>query len=132
MSPLLTLAAIIPALPVISFLAYGVLAIAPMQRVLSETAEHIDSDDLFFIFIVPCLNEELVIGASLDRLLAIPGDNWAVMVIDDGSDDATAEIVLRYTLSSQRVSLLRRHRPEARQGKGEALNAAYRYLQTLP
>lgn len=82
---------------------------------------------LFFVFVVPCLNEQLVIEASLDRLLAIPASNFAVLVIDDDSDDATAEIVGRY--DPGRVWLLRRTRPNARRGKGAALNAAYRYIQ---
>lgn len=84
-------------------------------------------DDLFFVFVVPCLNEELVIGASLDRLAAIPGDNLAVLVVDDGSDDGTAAIVR--ARASERLWLLERTFPDARRGKGEALNAAYRHLR---
>lgn len=83
-------------------------------------------DGLWFVFIVPCLNEELVIGKSLERLLALPGDNFVVLVIDDGSDDATSDIVR--AAPSDRVWLLRRELPNARQGKGEALNAAARFL----
>jgi len=82
-------------------------------------------DNLFFVFMVPCLNEEMVIAASLERLLAVAGDNFAVLVIDDGSD-ATPDIVGSF--DPQRVWLLRREPPEARKGKGEALNNAYRYL----
>ena len=85
-------------------------------------------DDLFFVFMVPCLNEELVVGKSLDRLLAIPYPNCAVMVIDDGSDDGTAAVVRRR--ASDRVWLYQRHAPHAREGKGEALNSAYRHLLT--
>src|SRR4051812_31365711 len=84
-------------------------------------------EDLWFVFLVPCLNEELVIGRSLDRLLALPNPNFAVLVIDDGSDDATAQIVESY--DDPRVLLLRRTAPDARQGKGEALNAAFRHLR---
>jgi cellulose synthase/poly-beta-1,6-N-acetylglucosamine synthase-like glycosyltransferase len=69
-----------------------------------------------------------VIGKSLDRLLALPGTNFGILVIDDGSDDRTAEIVASY--DPQRVWLLRRTFPDARQGKGEALNNAARFLQT--
>lgn len=83
-------------------------------------------DDLYFVFFLPCLNEEVVIGRTLDALLALPGDNFAALVIDDGSDDATAEIVETYP--QDRVWLLRRELPNARQGKGQALNAAYQYL----
>ena len=86
-------------------------------------------DDLFIVFLVPCLNEELVIGGTLDRLLEMDSPNFAVMVIDDGSDDGTAEIVRSY--DPERVWLFQRTLPEARQGKGEALNAAYRYLREI-
>jgi 1,2-diacylglycerol 3-beta-glucosyltransferase len=84
-------------------------------------------DNLFFVFVIPCLNEELVIGRTLDALHGLPGENWAALVVDDGSDDGTAEVVWDYP--SDRVWLLERKAPEARQGKGEALNAAYRHLR---
>jgi cellulose synthase/poly-beta-1,6-N-acetylglucosamine synthase-like glycosyltransferase len=83
-------------------------------------------DDLFFVFLLPCLNEERVILRSLQRLLSMPGGNFAVLVVDDGSDDGTAAVVS--TVLGERVWLLRRTAPEARQGKGEALNAAVRHL----
>ena len=84
-------------------------------------------DNLFFVFVVPCLNEELVISRSLDALCRLPGENYAVLVVDDGSDDSTAEVVSAY--DSDRVWMLERRLPQAREGKGEALNAAYRYLR---
>jgi 1,2-diacylglycerol 3-beta-glucosyltransferase len=88
------------------------------------------ADDLFFVFTIPCLNEATVISATLDSLLSLPGDDYAVLVVDDGSDDDTAELVRRY--DPARVHLLRREPPDARRGKGEALNAAYRHLLTSP
>ena len=83
-------------------------------------------DDLFFVFVLPCLNEEKVILASLRRLLSISGDDFVVLVVDDGSDDSTVDAVS--TVLGERVWLLSRKLPQARQGKGEALNAATRYL----
>src|SRR5437763_3461367 len=87
-------------------------------------------DDLWFVFLVPCLNEELVIGRSLDRLLALPNPNFAVLVIDDGSDDATADIVESY--DDPRVLLLRRSAPNARQGKGQRLTAPSPHFPRRP
>ena len=84
-------------------------------------------DNLFFVFVVPCLNEELVIGRTLDALCTLPGENYAVLVIDDGSDDGTAEVVSN--CDSDRVWLLERRLPDAQEGKGEALNHAFRYLR---
>ena len=81
---------------------------------------------LFFVFLMPCLNEEKVILGSLQRLLSMPGGSFVVLVIDDGSDDATAEMVAGAV--GEQVWLLSRQPPDARQGKGEALNAAIRFL----
>jgi 1,2-diacylglycerol 3-beta-glucosyltransferase len=130
---MLRFAAVIPFLPILSFLVYGALAIAAERhrRTAPPAGAPVGAGDLFFVFVVPCLNEELVVAASLDRLLAYPGRDLAVLVIDDGSDDATADIVERYADRDARVQLLRRRSPNARKGKGAALNAAYRHLRSV-
>lgn len=79
-----------------------------------------------YAFVVPCLNEEQVIGATLDSLVPLLTGDDLVLVIDDGSDDRTPEIVLAHP--SARVHLLRRELPHARLGKGSALNHAIRHL----
>jgi len=96
----------------------------PRRR--QQPLPRVPTDGLFFVFLMPCLNEEKVLPNSLRRLLAIPGGNFVVMVIDDGSDDGTVEAIS--DLLGDRVWLLSRQAPNARQGKGEALNAAIRYL----
>jgi cellulose synthase/poly-beta-1,6-N-acetylglucosamine synthase-like glycosyltransferase len=83
-------------------------------------------DGLYFVFVVPCLNEELVIGRTLENLLEIPAENFSVLVVDDGSDDNTAQIA--ESVDSDRVWVLRRTAPDARLGKGRALNAAFHHL----
>ncbi len=65
--------------------------------------------------VIPCLNEEAAIGALLRGALAHCDD---VIVVDDGSSDATAEIAARMP-----VTLIRH--PE-RRGKGEALRTGFR------
>ena len=84
-------------------------------------------EDRDVVFLIPCLNEEEVISASLDRLTALKHDKIHILVIDDGSDDATAELVLRNP--DPRVKLLQRTLPNARQGKGEALNAGVQHIR---
>jgi 1,2-diacylglycerol 3-beta-glucosyltransferase len=83
--------------------------------------------DLLFVFVIPALNEEAVISATLDNLVPLLSGDDLVLVVDDGSDDRTAELVREH--GSPRVRLLRREPPEARRGKGEALNAAVRHLR---
>lgn len=85
-------------------------------------------DGLFFVLVVPALNEELVIGNTIRHLLELAGSNYLVLVIDDGSNDGTAAVVRRFP--ANRVRIANRVRPFARQGKGEALNYAYRAILT--
>jgi 1,2-diacylglycerol 3-beta-glucosyltransferase len=70
-------------------------------------------------FIVPCLNEEVVIGQTVRELLAMKCAR--VIVVDDGSSDRTAEIA--GSIDPSRVMVHQRVLPQARQGKGPALNA---------
>jgi GT2 family glycosyltransferase len=86
--------------------------------------------DLFYVFVMPCLDEEAVVGASLGRLLRADRDDVRVLVVDDGSTDATSDIVRG--VPDQRVWLLRREPPQARSGKGAALNAAVAHLAGRP
>lgn len=95
------------------------------QMLRGVTAEDAVSD---IVFVIPCLNEERVLRASLDRLVTLRHPRLHVLVVDDGSDDGTADIVMTYP--DDRIHLLRRELPEARQGKGEALNAAIRHIRS--
>lgn len=79
------------------------------------------------IFVVPALNEEIVIGHTIGGLLAACGDVGRILVIDDGSTDATADVVRSW--DDPRVQLHQRHLPDARRGKGAALNDVYRRLR---
>ncbi|MBN1297819.1 glycosyltransferase family 2 protein [bacterium] len=68
--------------------------------------------------IIPVLNEERTIDTILDRVLALPID-LEVIVVDDGSTDATPEILQRRTDS--RLSVLRH---PVNRGKGAAIHTA--------
>ncbi|MFE3071750.1 glycosyltransferase [Streptomyces sp. NPDC059247] len=78
-------------------------------------------------FFVPCRDEEAVIATTVTRLRGdFPGSH--VWVIDDASDDLTAPIVTALADQDPRVHLVSRRRPDARIGKGAALNSAYTAL----
>jgi 1,2-diacylglycerol 3-beta-glucosyltransferase len=102
------------------------LAAARQRPALTGSPRPAPPGDLFFVFLLPCLNEEKVILNSLQRLLSMPRGNFAVLVIDDDSDDHTVGIVS--SVLGERAWLLQRTAPNARQGKGEALNAAIGHL----
>lgn len=65
--------------------------------------------------LIPCLNEEAAIQSVIESVLALGAP---VIVIDDGSDDRTPEIV-----AALPVTLLRH---TERRGKGEALRHGFR------
>ena len=65
--------------------------------------------------LIPCLNEEAAIRTVIESVLALGA---SVIVVDDGSEDRTAEIV-----ASLPVTLLRHAQ---RLGKGEALRHGFR------
>uniref|UniRef100_A0AAU2VAT5 Glycosyltransferase n=1 Tax=Streptomyces sp. NBC_00003 TaxID=2903608 RepID=A0AAU2VAT5_9ACTN len=79
-----------------------------------------------YVFLLACLNEERVLGESLTRIIALPAGNFLALVIDDASDDRTADIAR--AAGPDRVRLLRRELPDARLGKGAALNDGVRFL----
>jgi 1,2-diacylglycerol 3-beta-glucosyltransferase len=84
---------------------------------------HPADETLRFTFLIPALNEAQVIEATVRNLRLVSPDG-RVAVIDDGSDDATARLVASLAALDPRVLLLRRTFPEARLGKGKALNWA--------
>jgi 1,2-diacylglycerol 3-beta-glucosyltransferase len=81
-----------------------------------------------FWLIIPALNEERVIAQTVASALALhaAGTPARVLVVDDASDDATPHALAQ--IRNPRLSVLRRELPDARRGKGEALNAAYRWI----
>jgi 1,2-diacylglycerol 3-beta-glucosyltransferase len=86
-----------------------------------------DSRQFGWHFLVPCRDEEAVIGGTVGYI----GEHFPhahVWVIDDDSEDATASIVKSYATSNPNIHLVARKRPDARTGKSEALNAAYRLM----
>jgi 1,2-diacylglycerol 3-beta-glucosyltransferase len=93
------------------------------------STEQSDGTPEHFWIIVPALNEEVVVGNTVAAALTLggPGGTVArVLVVDDGSDDRTPQILA--AIDHPRLYVLRRELPEARKGKGEALNAAYRKI----
>jgi 1,2-diacylglycerol 3-beta-glucosyltransferase len=93
------------------------------QESLPDQDAGVSHDELYFL--VPCLNEEEVIGATVRRLLDEPG--CTVVVIDDGSSDQTAAQAWAAAAGGQtrRLRVLTRRGVESRRGKGAALNAGF-------
>ena len=82
-----------------------------------------------FALIVPAHNEELVLAATLESLVRLDYEAFCVLVVDDGSTDATLERARAFESSGVVVV----HRPPevAGRGKGAVLNEGYRILEEL-
>jgi glycosyltransferase involved in cell wall biosynthesis len=70
-------------------------------------------------FLIPAYNEAATIGEVLARIDAL-GLDAQIVVVDDGSTDATASIVEAYAVGCPHVELLR----QANRGKGSAVRLA--------
>ena len=76
--------------------------------------------------VVAAKNEEQAIGDCLQAVLVqdYPADKYDVVVVDDGSTDATAEIVRKFAQQDRRIKLLR---PEHGDSKLRAKKRALQY-----
>lgn len=83
--------------------------------------------DLRLVFVVAALDEAKVIGPTVAHLLGL--GPTAVVVVDDASTDGTGDRAREAAGGDPRLVILRRTPPDARRGKGEALNFAYRWLR---
>ena len=85
------------------------------------------ADAFTWVFLVPAMNEEVVIADSVERLVALPVARKRIVVIDDASDDRTPEILA--AIDHPDLFVLRRDKPDAQKGKAAGLNYAYRALR---
>ncbi|MBI3215902.1 MAG: glycosyltransferase [Mycobacterium sp.] len=84
------------------------------------------SDGVDISVVIPCRNGAGTLGAQLDALLAQQtGATFEVIVADNGSTDATAELVRRYGERDPRVKLVDASRaPGANVGRNVGVRAA--------
>ncbi len=78
--------------------------------------------------LIPAHNEEKVIDATIAamRKLEYPRDRLTITVINDGSTDRTAEIILRHGAEDSRVTMFEVPQGEGGRGKSRALNLGVR------
>jgi glycosyltransferase involved in cell wall biosynthesis len=77
-------------------------------------------DAPFFSVIIPAYNAESTLASTLDSVLQQDFDDWEVIVVDDGSSDATCKVATRFAERDPRVRL--RRQPNA--GAAAARNLA--------
>ncbi len=114
----------------VSFIAYVLLILVPFLR--RKAAVPGDHHRFSWHFIIPCLDEEEVIAATVRQLIRTfpTAQLWCV---DDASTDATPQVLARMARRYRRLRVVARHLPDARRGKGAALNAGWEALRaSLP
>lgn len=109
----------------VAFLTYVALIVVPYLRRKPDPVG--DDRTLEWHFLIPCRDEDAVIGDTV-RYLRGNFPYCHMWVIDDDSDDRTVDVVQALSSRDPNLHLVRRFRPHARTGKGDALNAAYRAL----
>lgn len=77
---------------------------------------------------IPAHDEERVIARTIEAMLRLeyPKDRLKIMVINDGSTDATRDIIQRYAKLDHRVELFDVPKGEGGRGKSRALNLGMR------
>ncbi len=86
-----------------------------------------DESRYLWVFFVPALNEGLTIADSVERLRNVHASHKVIVVINDGSDDDTADVLAG--IAGPDLAVLTRTPPNARQGKAAALNAAFDHVR---
>jgi len=109
----------------VMFVAYVVCILVPFLR--HRPSPRGDPAEFSWHVFIPCRDEAAVIDTTIRRARTDFPDAH-VWVIDDDSEDRTADIVASHACHDAHVHMVSRRRPDARVGKGGALNAAYRAL----
>lgn len=101
----------------------GSLAFAQYLRSRKREVEHFGEDFQPLVsVVVPAFNESKVICRTIESLLASDYKNIEIIVVDDGSSDATSEIVREKFGGDKKVTLYTNENG----GKAEALNFGWR------
>lgn len=110
----------------ITFLGYVLAILMPFLR--QQRTVDGDSATMQWHLLIPCLDEAAVIARTVTGLRSMhpTAHVWAV---DDDSDDETLTIVQALADSDPMVHVVRREQPEARQGKGAALNSGWQAIR---
>lgn len=111
----------------IVFLTYTLLIVVPFVR--RRPGAQADTTGFSWHAFIPCRDEAAVIGKTVVRMRErFPEVH--LWVIDDASTDGTGEILARAAASDPFVHPVVRRLPDARRGKGDALNGAFAHLGT--
>lgn len=113
---------------VLVFISYVAAIVIPFVR--RRPTPTGDPSAFEWHFLLPCRDEEAVVSQTLERCRGNFPDAH-VWLVDDASTDRTAQIAEDLAASDDRIHVVRRFLPNARTGKGDALNAGYRKISAF-
>ena len=107
------------------------------KNFIKSMKEKKEIDKLEFDFptctiLIPAHNEEKVIANTIEAMMNLqyPKDKLKIMVINDGSKDATKEIIEGYASRDSRVVLFDVPKGQGGKGKSRALNLGVKQVQS--
>lgn len=88
---------------------------------------YLENTEYKHYFLIPCLNEEVVITNTIDFWEGVIKNNSRINIIfiNDDSEDNTELLISQKISGKKQFQLLNRRKPHAQTGKGNALNFAY-------
>lgn len=79
--------------------------------------------------ITPMYNGAKYVGKTIESVLAQTYSNWEMIIVDDGSKDNSADIVVEYTKRDSRIKLLKQENAGSATARNNALsNAQGQYI----
>lgn len=83
------------------------------------------------VMLIPARNEESVLGATLASLRALTYHKYLVMVLNDGSTDATSQIAHLWAQDDPSIIVVDRSPEQAGQGKSAVLNHGFALISSM-
>lgn len=110
---------------------YGVLFVVPLVRTRPRQRRGIARNELpFVVLVIPARNEEAVIAQTLTSLERLDYPHRLILVMNDGSADATGAVARRFA-GRVPILVIDREPAIAGQGKGAVLNHAFTVISEL-
>ena len=63
-------------------------------------------DNQLVSIITPMYNGEKYVSQTIESVLAQTYQNWEMIIVDDGSKDASSQIVKKYSIEDNRIKLV--------------------------
>ena len=95
----------------------------------------VDSSDIELptcTILIPAHNEEKVIAATIESMTSLqyPADKLKIIIVNDGSTDATREIIQQHAAKDSRVELYDVPAGQGGRGKSRALNLGFQKIKS--